>query len=126
VLLVVPLHRDLRKSLWISDKIVLLLPLALRKPRGRTRSMTSQIGIGPIILKPPVVGVWSQAVLDGHFPDGNSADEWPLALNPIAGLVGFLGRKYDGESGMQTLWLGLRRVRDFAEGMRFAQGLPAT
>jgi len=27
---------------------------------------------------------------------------------------------------MQTLWLGLQRVRDFADGMRFAQGLEST
>ncbi len=44
----------------------------------------------------------------------------------IAGLGGFLGRKCDGEPGMQRLWLGLERVRDFAEGMRLAQGLRAT
>ncbi|MBK1707083.1 IS4 family transposase [Halochromatium glycolicum] len=43
----------------------------------------------------------------------------------IAGLGDFLGRKCDGEPGMQTFWLGLQRVRDFAEGMRFVQGLPA-
>nr|WP_242475609.1 IS4 family transposase [Thiohalocapsa halophila] len=43
----------------------------------------------------------------------------------IAGLGGFLGRKCEGEPGMQTLWLGLQRVRDFAEGMDFAQTLPA-
>ena len=44
----------------------------------------------------------------------------------IAGLGGFLGRKCDGEPGVQTLWLGLQRVRDFAEGMRFAQELQVT
>jgi hypothetical protein len=44
----------------------------------------------------------------------------------IAGLGGFLGRKCDGEPGMQTLWIGLQRVRDFAEGMRFAQALACT
>jgi hypothetical protein len=27
---------------------------------------------------------------------------------------------------MQTLWLGLQRVRDFADGMLFAQGLDST
>jgi hypothetical protein len=36
----------------------------------------------------------------------------------IAGLGGFLGRKCDGEPGMQTLWLGLERVRDFANDFR--------
>jgi hypothetical protein len=41
-----------------------------------------------------------------------------------AALGGFLGCKCDGEPGMQTFWLGLQRVRDFAEGMRFVQGVP--
>jgi hypothetical protein len=41
----------------------------------------------------------------------------------IAGLGGLLGRKGEGEPGMQTLWLGLQRVRDFAESMRFVQDL---
>jgi hypothetical protein len=44
----------------------------------------------------------------------------------IAGLGGFLGRKSDGEPGMKTIWLGLQRVRDFAEGMRFANELQVT
>lgn len=34
-----------------------------------------------------------------------------------------MGRKCDGEPGMQALWLGLQRVREFAEGMRFVQAL---
>jgi hypothetical protein len=36
----------------------------------------------------------------------------------IAGLGGFLGRKYDGEPGAKTIWLGLQRVMDFAAGIK--------
>jgi hypothetical protein len=54
----------------------------------------------------------------------------PPALNTvirlIAGLGGFLGRKSDGEPGMKTIWLDLRRLRDFTEGMRFANELRVT
>jgi Transposase Tn5 dimerisation domain len=32
----------------------------------------------------------------------------------IAQLGGFLGRKGDGEPGVKTLWLGLRRLHDIA------------
>ncbi|HEC27095.1 MAG TPA: hypothetical protein ENI67_06775 [Gammaproteobacteria bacterium] len=31
----------------------------------------------------------------------------------MAGFGGFLGRKYDGEPGPQTVWIGLQRARDF-------------
>ncbi len=41
----------------------------------------------------------------------------PPTLNTIlrmmAGFGGFLGRKYDGEPGPQTVWIGLQRARDF-------------
>ncbi len=73
-----------------------------------------------------------------------SPEEWPAAyilakqrppkqapklntvIRLIASLGGFLGRKCDGEPGMKMLWLGLQRVRDFAEGMQFAQSLQGT
>jgi len=62
------------------------------------------------------------------------AKKWPPKQAPrlntlirlIAGLGGFLGRKCDGEPGMQTLWPGLQRVRDFADCMLFAQRLDTT
>jgi hypothetical protein len=44
----------------------------------------------------------------------------------MAGLGGFLGRKGDGKPGMKTLWLGLERVRDFADGPCFPQELCTT
>lgn len=33
----------------------------------------------------------------------------------IAGLGGYLGRKQDGPPGPKTMWIGLQRMRDFAE-----------
>lgn len=39
----------------------------------------------------------------------------------IAQLGGFLGRKGDGEPGAKTLWLGMRDVAVFVQGLRFAR-----
>jgi hypothetical protein len=43
------------------------------------------------------------------------------AVRMIARLGGFLGRKCDGEPGPQTLWRGLRRLHDIAQGWQLAQ-----
>ena len=37
------------------------------------------------------------------------------AVRWIAQLGGFLGRKGDGEPGVQTLWRGMQRLHDLAE-----------
>ena len=41
----------------------------------------------------------------------------------IAKLGGFLGRKGDGEPGAKTLWLGMRDIAVFVQGMRYAREL---
>jgi hypothetical protein len=41
----------------------------------------------------------------------------------IAQLEGFLGRKSDGEPGAKTLWLGLRDIAVFVQGLRYAREL---
>lgn len=69
---------------------------------------------------------WQAAYLLSKRPLPKQAPKLNTVIRLIAGLGGFLGRKCDGEPGMQTLWLGLQRVRDFADGMRFAQSLQAT
>ncbi len=43
------------------------------------------------------------------------------AVRMIAQLGGFLGRKCDGEPGPQTLWRGLRRLDDIAQGWLASQ-----
>jgi hypothetical protein len=43
------------------------------------------------------------------------------AIRMIAQLGGFLGRKCDGEPGPQTLWRGLRRLHDLAQGWLAAE-----
>ena len=49
----------------------------------------------------------------------------PPRLNEVVRLVamlgGFLGRKGDGEPGVKTIWQGLQRVADFAQGLRWAR-----
>lgn len=46
----------------------------------------------------------------------------PPHLNAVMRLIpmlgGFLGRKGDGEPGVKTIWQGLQRVADFAQGLR--------
>jgi hypothetical protein len=46
-------------------------------------------------------------------PPGTPPTLWQ-AVRWIAQLGGFLGRKSDGEPGVKTIWLGLRRLNDLA------------
>jgi len=39
----------------------------------------------------------------------------------VARLGGFLGRKRDGEPGAKTLWLGMRELASFVQGLRLAK-----
>jgi hypothetical protein len=41
----------------------------------------------------------------------------------VASFGGFLGRKSDGFPGPQSIWIGLQRVRDFAEGIAFQKAI---
>ena len=43
------------------------------------------------------------------------------AVRAIAQLGGFLGRRGDGEPGVQTIWRGLRRLDDFVLAWRLAR-----
>lgn len=45
------------------------------------------------------------------------------AVRAIAKLGGFLARKGDGEPGVKTIWRGLRRLNDMAEGFTMFQQL---
>jgi hypothetical protein len=69
---------------------------------------------------------WQAAYILAKKRPPTQAPTLNTVIRLIAALGGFLGRKCDGEPGMQTLWLGLQRVRDFADGLRFAQGLQTT
>jgi hypothetical protein len=44
-------------------------------------------------------------------------------IRMVASLGGFLGRKGDGEPGMQTLWLGLHRLQDISATWNLCQQL---
>ena len=41
----------------------------------------------------------------------------------VAGFGGFLNRKSDGFPGPQTIWIGLQRGRDFAQGIEAARAM---
>lgn len=49
----------------------------------------------------------------------------PPRLKAVARLIamhgGFLGRKGNGEPGVKTIWQGLQRIADVAQGLRWAQ-----
>ena len=53
----------------------------------------------------------------------------PPRLNEVITLIamlgGFLARKGDGKPGVQTIWLGLQRVMDFAAGLSYAREIQA-
>ena len=69
---------------------------------------------------------WQAAYILAKKRPPKQAPTLNTLIRLIAGLGGFLGRKCDGEPGMQTLWLGVQCLRDFAEGMQFAQDLQVT
>ena len=43
----------------------------------------------------------------------------------VARMGGFLARTGDGEPGVKTIWLGMQRMLDFADGVRFSRELQA-
>ncbi|WP_425597219.1 IS4 family transposase [Thauera aromatica] len=61
--------------------------------------------------------------------NGKKPPAAPPRLNDVIPLIArlseFLDRKGDSEPGVKTLWLGLRRVTDFAAGLRHARNLGA-
>jgi hypothetical protein len=59
-----------------------------------------------------------------RYPEKELPKEAPTLqelVREIAGLGGFLGRKGDGQPGVKTLWLGLRRLQDILIGYRWAR-----
>lgn len=64
---------------------------------------------------------WKAAYLLNKKPLPKAVPSLNSVVRLIAQLGGFLGRRGDGEPGAKTLWLGLRDVAVFVEGMRFAR-----
>jgi hypothetical protein len=63
---------------------------------------------------------WRAADILAESPLPKEPPHLNAVLRTIAQLGGFLGREGDGESGVKTIWLGLRRVMDFAAGIESA------
>ena len=61
----------------------------------------------------------------GVRAEQEEAAQTPPSLNAVVRLIaqlgGFLGRKSDGEPGAKTLWLGMRDLAVFVQGLRFAR-----
>ena len=70
---------------------------------------------------PALVGLRSRpkAIVPENPPSLNQA------VRLVASLVGFLGRKGDGEPGTQMLWLGLQRLDDLVPGWCLRSADPA-
>ena len=107
----------------IEKALILFMIVAWRIARLMRLGRTSPDLDAALLFSPEE---WHAAYILAKKRPPMKAPTLHTLIRLIAGLGGFLGRKCDGEPGMQTLWLGLQRVRDFAEGMRFAQNLPAT
>ena len=107
----------------IEKALILFMIVAWRIARLMRLGRTSPDLDAALLFSPEE---WQAAYILAKKRPPMKAPMLHTLIRLIAGLGGFLGGKCDGEPGMQTLWLGLQRVRDFAEGMRFAQNLPAT
>ena len=64
---------------------------------------------------------WQAAYILNKKPVPKTAPQLHAVVRLIARLGGFLCRKGDGEPGAKTLWLGLRDIAVFVEGVRFAR-----
>ena len=64
------------------------------------------------------VDEWKAAYVLNKKPVPKKTPALQDVIRLIAQLGGFLGRKGDGEPGAKTLWLGLRDVAVFVNGMR--------
>lgn len=63
---------------------------------------------------------WKAAFILRKKPLPKQPPRLNQVIRLIAALGGFLGRKGDGEPGVKALWLGLQRIADFAQGLRYA------
>ena len=62
---------------------------------------------------------WRAAyIVSKRKPPPNKPPSLNEMIQIVAGFGGFIGRKGDGFPGPQTLWIGLRRVQDFVQGMQ--------
>lgn len=62
---------------------------------------------------------WEAAYILNKKPVPSQMPRLNDVVRLIAGCGGFLMRKGDGEPGVKTLWLGLRKVQAFVQGRRY-------
>ncbi len=66
---------------------------------------------------------WQAAFILNRKKPPKEAPPLNTVVRLVTQLGGFLGRKGDGEPGAKTLWLGLREIAIFVQGIRFAREL---
>lgn len=64
---------------------------------------------------------WQAAYILAKKPIPKQPPRLTEGLRLIARQGGFLGCKGDGEPGVKTIWLGLQRIRDVADGIKYAR-----
>ncbi len=64
---------------------------------------------------------WQAAYLLMKKPLPRQAPRLNEVVRLVAMVGGFLGRKGDGEPGVKTIWQGLQRVVDCAQGIRWTR-----
>lgn len=64
---------------------------------------------------------WQAAFILNKKPLPKQVPELNSVIRLIAQRGGFLGRKHDGEPGARTLWLGMREIATFVDGVRYAR-----
>ena len=66
---------------------------------------------------------WRAAFILNKKPVPKKMPTLNEVIRRIAQRGGFLGRKGDGVPGAKTLWLGMRDLAVFVQGMRYARQL---
>jgi len=61
---------------------------------------------------------WQAAYVLNYKPIPEKVPTINEVVRHVARLGGFLARRGDGEPGVQTIWIGMRRIGDCVEGMR--------
>ncbi len=64
---------------------------------------------------------WHAAFILNKKPVPKQVPRLNTVIRLIAQRGAFLGRKHDGEPGARTLWLGLREIATFVDGVRYAR-----
>ena len=105
-----------------EDGLIALPPPRSKRPDPSVH-LTPRSNPGPPITQP--AGALKPLFLYCFVVKRRPPPDVPPSLDTmvrmVAGFGGFLNRKGDGFPGAQTIWIGLQRGRDFAQGIAMAK-----